>query len=129
MEGKWENDGARLLARLERHWQARYTPRQLRRHLLVALGTLREALARDTGDARLVLETYRQLLHRRATAQAVEEANEALRRLLKDLGLAILALLPLSFITLPALFALAHRLGMDLVPPETPAGTDRAKSK
>ena len=127
MHREWEKEATELLARLERRWQAEYSPRELRQHLVGALHRLRRALARDTDDARLVVETYRQLLHHQATAETVQQANEALHRLLRDLGLAVLTLLPFSFITLPALFTLAHHLGIELASPETPGGAGQER--
>ncbi len=113
----------RRLVRLERHWRSRYRPGELRRRLTGLLHAIRDELARDGTDARLVLATYRRMLRHQAGAREVDSANKALRRLLKRLGVAAVGLMPMGFVTLPVLFSLAHRFGVELDPGEEPAGT------
>ena len=114
---------SRQLARLERHWRSQYRPKELRRHLTSLLHRLQDELSRDGADARLVLATYRRMLHHGASARDIDSANKALRRLLKRLGVAAVGLMPMGFVTLPVLFSLAHRFGVELDPGEEPAGT------
>lgn len=127
MHHRWEKDASELLIRLEQHWREQYTAHELQRRIVAALQSVKQALARDSADARLILAAYRHLLHREAQREELAQANEALRRLLKSLGLAVVVLLPISFITLPALFALAHRLGIELLPGAETAGHDKAQ--
>jgi len=123
----WEKDASELLIRLEQHWREQYTAHELQRRIVAALHSVKQALARDSADARLIVAAYRHLLHQKARGEELAQANEALRRLLKSLGLAVVVLLPMSFITLPALFALAHSLGIELLPAAETAGKDKAR--
>ncbi|MFQ5489038.1 MAG: hypothetical protein ACE5ET_11425 [Gammaproteobacteria bacterium] len=125
MHHGWEKDASELLIRLEQHWREQYTVHELQRRIVAALQSIKQALTRDSADARLILDAYRHLLHHEARQEELAQANEALRRLLKSLGLAVVVLLPMSFITLPALFALAHRLGIGLLPAAETAGNDK----
>jgi len=117
-------EAKRLLHRLEQHWQPHYRPEELHQRLTEMLLTIKRALAQDSADARLVVATHRRMLLQHETdPKELERADKALKRLLKSLGVVVVGLLPLSFITLPALFALAHHFGIELLPDENPLET------
>ncbi len=125
MHQAWEKDASELLGRIERRWRSRYSAQELQRRIVNVLQAVKLALQRDSADVRLILSAYRRLLRHEIEREELARANEALRRLLKSLGVAVVGLLPLSFITLPALFALAHRLGIELLPAADAAGAGK----
>ena len=109
-----------LVARLETDWRSRLQPQALHAEIRATLQRIKEELARDSDDARLVLHVYHHWLQGQAGTEELERANRALEHIVADLGLFILAAMPLGFITLPAVFALARHFGVDLAthPPE-----------
>ncbi len=117
---EWKQDAARLLQQLEAHWHPHYRPEELRRRLIELLLAVREALARDSADARFVVATYRRILKDEACEAERLQANEALKRLLEELGLVVIGIMPFSFVTLPGVFALARHFHIDLLPGERP---------
>ncbi|HFD79052.1 MAG TPA: hypothetical protein ENK05_01505 [Gammaproteobacteria bacterium] len=123
MHAGWEKDARQLLQRLEHHWRPHFAGEELRNQLRGTLRAIKRALARDSAEAREVVKTYRRVLRREAGKDEVERANRALLRFLRDMGVVTVGILPMSFITLPALFALAHHLGIELLPD---AGDDGA---
>jgi len=126
MHRTWEEEGSELLDHIERRWRSHYGVHELQRRIVTALQAVKHALQQDSADARLILSAYRRLPRHEIKREELAQANEALRRLLKSLGVAVVGLLPLSFITLPALFALAHRLGIELLPAANSADGGRA---
>ena len=106
-----------LLTWLEANWGSHMQPRVLRAEILTSLHRLEEELAYDSDDARLVVQVYDQWLHGRARTGDLERANKALEHIIADLGLFILATLPLGSLVLPAVFALARHFGVDLASP------------
>lgn len=64
--------------------------------------------AGSSADARLVAATYRCMAQRQADRQEIEVANQALRGLLTDLGMAVVGILPGVLVSLPPLYALAR---------------------
>ncbi len=119
-QGDWPPDAARLLAALERHWHPVHSRAEVHRRLHRLLERVREILAQDGADARLVLESYRCMLRQQGQCPDLEAANHALRRLLASLGIAIAGILPLSFVTLPVLIALDRHFGSGLFGGEAP---------
>ncbi|HFQ89506.1 MAG TPA: hypothetical protein ENK27_05450 [Desulfobulbus sp.] len=121
---EWREDAALLQQRLEEHWHHRYRPEELRQRLETLLLAIKKALARNSADARFVVAVYRRILEHRASEEEKKQANRALKRILKELGLVVIGILPFSFVTLPGLFALAHHYHIDLLPDEEePAAT------
>ena len=113
-----EKQAGKLLLSLEEYWQAHYPERGLHERLTEMLYAAREALAQNNADVRLIIATRNRLLRHEISVTEMKKANETVKRLLKSLGIMVVGLLPLSFITLPGLFALAHYSGIDLLSPK-----------
>jgi len=107
-----DHEVAQAVTTLETHLGAAEARRVLRQ----ALTGVQEQLAGSSKDARLVAHGYRQLVLRHAEAQEMAEANKALGRLLKELGVATISVLPFAFVSLPAMFALARYFHIELLP-------------
>ena len=121
----WEEDAHRLLQRLQQHWEATLHPDEVRQQLIELLLLVKRALARDSADARFVVAVYRRTLAHEADDDEQARANAALKRMLTELGVVVVSILPFAFVTLPGLFALARYFGIDLLP-EEPSGTETA---
>lgn len=100
-----------LLAQLRRQ----YSAEEVRHGLSKLLVMLRHRLAGSGTDVRLVAATYHRIAQHKADKHELEAANQALRRLLADLGVAVVGILPGGFITLPALYALARHYRVEVV--------------
>ncbi len=121
-----EKQALELLAYLEEYWRMHYPELKLHEHLTDMLHAARQALAQDSDDARLIIAYSRSLKHEIKPAE-LKKANTAVKRLLKSLGLMTVSLMPLSFITLPGLFALAHYFNINLLPENPGQETGRHK--
>lgn len=109
-------DVRQLLLDLEHHWQAQLSPRELRQRLRGLLLEIRAALSQGGVDAQVVLHTYGHLVEGApVTTEEVARANQALKELLKGLGIALAGILPGAFITLPVIYALARHFHVDLL--------------
>lgn len=112
----WETDARKLLLQLEQHWESDIRPDELRQRIIRLLLLIKRALARENADARFVITTYQRILKHQAGEQEQAQANEALKRLLGELSVMVVSVLPFAFVTLPGLFALAHHFGIELLP-------------
>lgn len=108
----YEFDIRSFLAQLRQQ----YSAEEIRRQLSQLLTLLQRQLAGTSADARLVATTYRRVAQRKAEGHEIAAANQALRRLLAELGVAVVGILPGGFITLPALYAVARHYQIELVP-------------
>ena len=115
---QWEEDAREMLHVLELHWHRRYDPDQLRKKIVALLLELKRALARDSADARFVVGTYRRMLRHEALPSEIELADQVLKRMVAELSVVVVSILPFAFITLPGVLALARHFGIDLLPPE-----------
>lgn len=113
----YEFDIRSLLGQLRQQ----YSAEEIRRRFSQLLNLLQHKIAGSGADARLVATTYRRMVQRRAEEHEIEAANRALRRLLAELGVAVVGILPGGFITLPALYAVARHYRIELVPGVAPA--------
>lgn len=113
---KWEKDAGQLLRQLEQHWYADIRPKEVHRRIINLLLLVKRALARDSADARFVVTIYRRILRHQAGKKEQAQANEALKRILGELSVVTVSILPFAFVTLPGLFALAHHFGIELLP-------------
>ncbi len=113
-----EREARDLVDVLEKHWHRRYQPRDIRQRIVTLLEELKRALARDTADAHFVVQTYHRLLRHEALEEEVELANQVLRRMVAELSVVVVSILPFAFITLPGLLALSRHFGIELFPPE-----------
>ena len=114
-----EKDARRLLKHLEQHWQvhySHYSRKELHRRLNSVLPLIKQALARDSKDTRKIIITYHRSLKHEVTAEEITQANAALARILVEMGAIVVSLMPLAFITLPGLFALARHFDIELLP-------------
>ncbi len=108
-------EAARLLRRLERHWRPEIEARELYQRLRRLLLAIKRELARDDADARLIARAARDYLERNANQAELRAADQALKHLLGELGLAVASIMPLAFITVPGLLALARHFDIDLL--------------
>lgn len=111
-------EAEQLIRQLEAHSKTHHPELKLRNTLAEMLHAVRRELARDSKDAKLIVRTYTRSLREEVIAQELQEANAAVKRLLRSLGIMTVSLLPLSFITLPGLFALARYFNIELIPDE-----------
>ncbi len=112
-----EEEAREMLQVLELHWHRRYQPEEIRQKVVDLLERLRQVLSRDSADARFVASTYRRLLRHEALEEEVELANQVLKRMVAELSVVVVSVLPFAFITLPGLLALARHFGIELFPP------------
>lgn len=119
---RWEEEAREMLHVLELHWHRRYDPGALHRKIVALLLELKRALARDNADARFVVRTYRRLLAHEALPGEVELADQVLKRMVAELSVVVVSILPFAFITLPGVLALARHFGIDLLPPKETQG-------
>jgi len=113
-----EAEAHEMVRMLELHWHRRFQPQEIRQRVVALLERLKEALARDNADAHFVVQTYQRLLHHQALEEEVELANQVLKRMVAELSVVVVSILPFAFITLPGVLALARHYGVDLLPPE-----------
>jgi len=116
IHSKLEGDAGQLLRQLEQHWRADIRPKEVHQRIINLLLLIKRALARDGADARLVVTTYRRLLRHQAGKKEQTQANEALKRILGELSVVTVSILPFAFVTLPGLFALARHFDIELLP-------------
>ncbi len=116
IHSKLEGDAGQLLRQLEQHWHTDIRPQEVHRRIINLLLLIKRALARDGADARLVVTTYRRLLKHQAGKKEQAQANEALKRILGELSVVTVSILPFAFVTLPGLFALARHFNIELLP-------------
>ncbi len=114
-----EAEAKELLRVLELHWRRRYRSGELHEKVKVLLLRLKEVLARDRADSQFVVSTYRRLLHHQALEEEVELADQVLKRMVAELSVVVVSVLPFAFVTLPSLLALARHFGIELFPRET----------
>jgi hypothetical protein len=115
---KLEDEAREIMQMLEMHWHRRYRPAEIRQKVQRLLDQLQKVLARDSADARFVTDTYRRLMRHQALEEEVELANQVLKRMVAELSVVVVSILPFAFITLPGLVALSHHFGIQLFPPE-----------
>lgn len=127
---KLEEEARELVQLLNLHWHRRYHPEEVREKVVELLEQLKKVLSRDSADARFIVQTYHRLLRHEALEEEVELANQVLKRMVAELSVVVVSILPFAFITLPGLLSLAHHFGIELFPPEseTEAGSRRAHS-
>ncbi len=122
-------EARRLLQALERRWRKLYSPEELEQHAITLLKTLRDALAKNREDARLVRKVYLRLAAGDTPSRReIKAANQALLTLLESLGLAALWMIPGSTIGLPTLHALAKHFDIELAPPPSTEHQSRNSS-
>ena len=112
-----EEEAREILRILDLHWHRRYRPEQVREKLKALLLELKKILARDRADARFVVTTFRRLLNHQALQGEVEIADQVLKRMVAELSVVIVSVLPFAFVTLPGVLALADHMGIQLLPP------------
>lgn len=122
IHSKLEGDAGQLLRQLEQHWHTDIRPKEVHRRIINLLLLIKRALARDGADAHLVVTTCRRLLRHQAGKKEQAQANEALKRILGELSVVTVSILPFAFVTLPGLFALARHFNIELLPgdPDNP---------
>ncbi|HHD57414.1 MAG TPA: hypothetical protein ENK89_07050 [Desulfobulbaceae bacterium] len=117
-----------MLRQLEQHWRSDIRPKEVHRRIVNLLLLIKRALARDSADARFVVTTYRRILRHQAGKEEQARANEALKRILGELSVVTVSILPFAFVTLPGLFALARHFDIELLPGESDNQTNAGAS-
>jgi hypothetical protein len=84
----------------------------LKRSLLA----VKQGLAQETRETKVMLSTYKQFTKGQASKLEMEEANKQFVDVIRGLGLGILAVLPFSPITLPFVVKLGERIGINVLP-------------
>jgi hypothetical protein len=80
------------------------------------LEKIKAALAQETEQTKEMLGTYQRYAQGQATEPEMERANTQFKDLLKTLGLGVLAVLPLSPITIPAIVKIGKKYGIEVLP-------------
>tara|TARA_Y100000768_G_C23902597_1_gene645916 strand:+ start:742 stop:1059 length:318 start_codon:yes stop_codon:yes gene_type:complete len=80
------------------------------------LSRLQESFLIENSENKKMLDIYLKYLEGSASEIELDQANDQLRQIFKNLGLGILLVLPFSPITLPYIFAKAKELNIDLIP-------------
>jgi len=81
-----------------------------------SISKLAKAFAQESKETKEMLEIYYRYTRGKATIEEIKIADKQFRDLLKSLGIGVFALLPFAPITLPVVFKIAEKLGVDLVP-------------
>lgn len=84
----------------------------LKRSMMV----VKQALAQETRETKVMLSTYQQFTRGRASKLEMEAANKQFLDVLRGLGLGVLAVLPFSPITLPFVVKLGQKVGVNVLP-------------
>ena len=113
-----EDEAREMLHILELHWHRRYCPEEIRGNVKELLLQLKRTLARESADARFVVSTFRRLLRNEALEEELELANQVLKRMVAELSVVVVSILPFAFVTLPGVLALANHFGIELLPSE-----------
>lgn len=87
-----------------------------RLQLLTALRRLRDGLANESKETKVMLETYYRFTQGEASKEEMEKANEQFRDLLRAMGLGIFAVLPFAPITIPFVVKIGEKLGINILP-------------
>ena len=77
---------------------------------------LKEKFAEETESSKEMLITYSDYLKGEVNDEDLENANQQLNELLKDLSLGLLAVIPFAPITIPMIAKFAKKHNIDLLP-------------
>ena len=80
------------------------------------LSKLQESFLVENRENKKMLDIYLKYIEGSASEIELDQANNQLRQIFKNLGLGILLVLPFSPITLPYIFSKAKELNIDLIP-------------
>lgn len=84
--------------------------------LRAGLEMLKANLAKEGAASKEMLRSYCRFSRNEATRDELIRANRQFRSFLKTMGLGALCILPGSVVTLPAIFRVAKKAGIDLFP-------------
>ncbi|MCP4600310.1 MAG: hypothetical protein GY847_07220 [Proteobacteria bacterium] len=88
----------------------------LKQMVRIKLEKIKGALAQETEQTKEMLDTYQRFVKGQASKDEMERANTQFKDILKTLGLGVLAVLPLSPITIPAIVSLGKKYGIEVLP-------------
>ena len=77
---------------------------------------LQKSFLVENRENKKMLDIYIKYAEGSASMEELDFANEQLKKILKNLGLGVLIILPFSPITLPYIFSKAKELEIDLIP-------------
>lgn len=77
---------------------------------------VKQGLAQETRETKIMLSTYQRFTKGRASKLEMQEANKQFVDVIRGLGLGVLAVLPFSPITLPLVVKLGERIGVNVLP-------------
>jgi hypothetical protein len=89
---------------------------RLKKEIEGQLKRIKSALGRETEQTKKMLEIYQRYVQGEATMKEMDEANKQFLSFLKTIGLGVLAVLPFSPITIPAMVNLGKKVGIDILP-------------
>ena len=73
-------------------------------------------LSEEKEETRQMLDIYVKYTKNQATKEEISLANKQLRDIFKSLGFGVLAILPFAVLTLPGLFWVSKKTGINLLP-------------
>ena len=89
---------------------------KVQKNLVSQLTKIKKGLAEETMHNKAMLEVYRRYVRNEATQAEMDGANQQFTNFLKTIGLGVLAVLPFSPITIPAVVNLGKKFGIDVLP-------------
>lgn len=90
--------------------------RELMARVKQSLIALKQALAQEKAETKVMLSTYQRYRKGLASEEEMREANEQFKDLLRGLGLSVFAIMPFSPITIPAIVKLGQKVGIEVLP-------------
>lgn len=89
---------------------------KIKKEIESQLKKIKSALGRETEQTKDMLEVYQRYVAGEATKKEMDQANLQFLSFLKTIGLGVLAVLPFSPITIPAMVNLGKKVGIDILP-------------
>ncbi|MBE1302312.1 MAG: hypothetical protein GJ680_20670 [Alteromonadaceae bacterium] len=77
---------------------------------------LKRGLAQEREETKAMLITYQRYTKGLASEAEMREANEQFKDVIRGLGLSVVAILPFSPITIPAIVKLGEKIGVEVIP-------------
>lgn len=77
---------------------------------------LKRGLAQEREETKAMLITYQRYTKGLASEAEMREANEQFKDVVRGLGLSVVAILPFSPITIPAIVKLGEKIGVEVIP-------------
>ena len=89
---------------------------KVKENLVKQLKKIRAGLEIESAQTKEMLNTYQRFSMGQASEEELKKANGQFRSFVKTMGLGVLAILPFSPITIPAIVKLGEKYGVDVLP-------------